>query len=240
MAAPPQTNPRRVIQVGPDKVTVLGQEVLIETQRPMPDWQVRELNPVPVYFEDRKYLLVQKRKGRPPYAASYLLRPWPKGEVSSTTRFHTYDAQTVAEREAAWRSGQAAESLRLLLLPLYPFLGLLWSGTQNRLTRFGFVPRRLTRLSISAVMLCIIPVSLMALLLSHGSPLVPVTAVIFIVAGLVDTVMRSHAYLRDESWAGGFLEWLVPTVHDSPRPVEPRSPGFWASLESLLWSSAEK
>ena len=240
MAAPPQTNPRRVIQVGPDKVTVLGQEVLIETQRPMPDWQVRELNPVPVYFEDRKYLLVQKRKGRPPYAASYLLRPWPKGEVSSTTRFHTYDAQTVAEREAAWRSGQAAEAVRLLLLPLYPFLGLLWSGTQNRLTRFGFVPRRLTRLSISAVMWCIIPASLMAILVSHGSPLVPVTTVIFIVAGLVDTVVRSHAYLRDEGWAGGFLEWLVPTVHDSPRPVEPPSPGFWASLDSLVWSSAEK
>src|SRR5438552_17382089 len=240
MPEPRQSNPRRVIQVGPDQVTVIGEAVFIETQRPMADWQVRELNPVPIYFEDRKYLLVQKRKGRSPFAAEYLLQAWPAEHISNAIRFHTYDAETVAEREAAWRSGQAAEALRLLLLPLYPLLGLLWSRTQDRLTRFGFVPRRLTRLSISAVMWCIIPASLMAILVSHGSPLVPVTAFSFIVAGLVDTVMRSHAYLRDESWASGFLEWLVPTVHDPPRPVEPRSPGFWASLESLLWSSAEK
>ena len=54
MAESRQTNPRRVIQVGPDRVTMIGEEVLIETQRPMADWQVLELNPVPIYFEERK------------------------------------------------------------------------------------------------------------------------------------------------------------------------------------------
>jgi hypothetical protein len=210
MPEPRQTNPRRVIQVGPDRVTVIGEAVFIETQRPMADWQVRELNPVPIYFEDRKYLLVQKRKGRSPFAAEYLLRAWPEEHISNAIRFHTYDAETVAGREAAWRSGQAAEALRLLLLPLYPLLGLLWSRTQDRLTRFGFVPRRLTRLSISAVLFCLIPISLLGILLSHGSPLVLVTAFIFIAAGLTDTVMRTHCYVRDEGWAGGFLEWLMP------------------------------
>ena len=54
MAESRQTAALRVIQVGPDQVTVTDEEVLIETRRPMADWQVRELNPVPIYFEERK------------------------------------------------------------------------------------------------------------------------------------------------------------------------------------------
>ena len=45
----------------------------------------------------------------------------------------------------------ATEAVRLCLLPFYPFLGLLWSGTQNLLARFGLVPRSLTSISIFTV-----------------------------------------------------------------------------------------
>ena len=39
----------------------------------------------------------------------------------------------------------------MLLLPLYPVLGLLWAGTQQRLVRFGFVPRVITCVSLFTV-----------------------------------------------------------------------------------------
>src|SRR5439155_21907813 len=35
------------------------------------------------------------------------------------------------------------------------------------------------------------------------------------------------------------LEWLLPTVRQSPGRLEPHSPGFLASLENLLFSAAD-
>ncbi len=205
----------------------------------MPDWQVRELNPVPIYFEDGKYVLVQRQKGRRPYAATYLLKPWPGDQVSNSFRFHTYDAQTVAERDAAWRGGQVAEVIRLLLLPVYPLLGLLWSGTQERLTRFGFVPRYLTRISIVTMGLGIIPGTFLGVLLIGATPLLATMLMLFLVAAMLDSLMRSHYYTRDEVWTGGFLEWVLPAVRESPARLEHHGPGFWASLESLIFIAAD-
>src|SRR6266481_2076597 len=143
--------PERVLQIGPDRITVTGDEVAIEAKHEMPNWEVRELNPAPVYFEDKKYYLIEKRRANPPYAVRYLMAPWPADQSAGTKLFYTYDAETVAEREANHRLGNRDEVVRLGLLPLYPLLGLLWSGTQQRLTRFGFVPRTITSASIFIV-----------------------------------------------------------------------------------------
>ena len=61
------------MQIGPDRVTFTDDKVVIEAKHEMPDWEVRELNPVPVYLEDKKYFLVEKRRSDPPYAVRYLL-----------------------------------------------------------------------------------------------------------------------------------------------------------------------
>src|SRR5262245_14022776 len=135
-----EPKPGRVLKVGPDKVTVTEKEVIIEAKHPMTEWQVRDLNPIPIYFEDGKYFLVEVRKAAPPFAVRYLLHPWPEGNSSSAKQFYTYDAESVAERDSNRRSDNLDGIVRGCLLPFYPFLGMLWSGVQQRLIRYGFVP----------------------------------------------------------------------------------------------------
>jgi hypothetical protein len=227
----------RVHRIGPDRVTVTDQEVVIEAKRAMPDWEVREFQIVPIYFEDGKYHLVDKRKGTPPYAWRYLLQPWPVENTDMAKRFHTYDAEAVAQRD-----GEHAGEIRgglgyAFLLPLIPFLGLFWSKVQERLGRFGFVPRTLTSLSIFTVFglafgqLVFFSVSINGsirggkvmlgglLRLMAGTdqwglgpvnvPLGWLDAALF-VALVADAAMRYTYYLREDQWTGGFLEWLLP------------------------------
>jgi len=68
--------------------------------RQMPDWQVREFARVPIYFRDRKYFLRQKLAGQKPYAARYVLEPWPAEGAQTTNAWLSYDDETVAQREA--------------------------------------------------------------------------------------------------------------------------------------------
>ena len=62
-----------------------------------------------------------------------------------------YDEETVTQREKALLSGHMDDVGRAGLIFLYPFLGLLWSNTKEKLRRFGFDPRGLTGFSIFVV-----------------------------------------------------------------------------------------
>jgi len=228
-----------IVRIGPDQVTIREQEVVIEARRAMPDWEVRDLNPIPIYFEEKKFYLIEKRKAAPPYQIQYLLQPWPEGNVSNTKLFYTYDAETVQEREANQRTDRMDETIRAALLPLYPFLGLLWSGTQNRLTRFGFIPHSITGISIfasfcllfaegtfTAIMINASARSgkmmiggLVRALMNHdylgfGPMAVPVWSLdcFLLLALLVDVPVRYSHHFRESEWAGGFLEWLMPAA----------------------------
>lgn len=233
----PITEPApRLLQVGPDRVTVTDQEVVIEAKRELPDWEVREFQVVPIYFEDRKYHLVDKRRATSPFAWRYLLQPWPEGGLDTAKRFLVYDADAVAQRDAA-HAGEIREALaRVFLLPFYPVLGLCWSSVQQRLVRFGFVPRTLTSISIFTVFsltfaqLVFTSISINAsvrsgqmmmggLLRMIGGdhlPLGPVSLpvgwldLVLFVALLADAAIRYTYYLREDQWTGGFLEWLLP------------------------------
>src|SRR4030095_11837169 len=46
------------------------------------------------------------------------------------------------------KSGHIDDIGRAVLIIFYPLLGMLWSGTKEKLVRFGFVPRTLTGVSI--------------------------------------------------------------------------------------------
>jgi len=230
-----EQKPERVLQIGPDRVTVRASEVLIEAKHEMTDWEVRELNPAPIYFEDKKYFLIEKRRSDPPYIVRYLLSPWPADESAGTKLFFTYDAETVAEREANYRLGNRDEAVRLGLLPLYPLLGLLWSGTQQRLTRFGFVPRAITSASIFIVFCLLFAQGVFACVMIntslrsgklmvggiiramvpadhfHIGPIsIPVMLIdcLLLVAFIADVLARYSRYLHEDQWSGGFLEWL--------------------------------
>jgi hypothetical protein len=237
MAEPGEAKQAKVIKIGPDRVTIAETEIVIETRHAMADWEVQEINPVPIYFEDKKYYLVEQRKGSPPYAMRYLLKPWPEGHISASKRFHAYDAETVAERDSGRRSGQLDEVIRACLLPFYPFLGLLWSGAQRRLMRFGFVPHSITGISVFTVFAAIFAQGVFTSVMINASarsgkimiggviramasqdhlrlgPIaipIGVLDALFFLACVADLGIRYNHYLREDQWYGGFLEWLMP------------------------------
>jgi hypothetical protein len=222
--------------IGPDRIHSAGSELTIDARHPMPDWDVREINHVPIYFADRKYCLIQKRTAQPPFAVRYVLALWPADLSSCAKGFHSYDAETVAAREALHRCSQFDELVHALLLPFYPLLGFLWSGTQKRLMRFGFMPHTVSGISIFTGFCLLFGQGVFAVVLINASaqsgkmalgglvralvpgdffhlgPLsIPVSLVdmLLIVALSADVVIRYSAYLREDEWSGGFLEWLV-------------------------------
>jgi hypothetical protein len=230
-----EPKPERVLQIGPDRVAFEGENVVIEARHEMPDWEVRELNPAPVYFEDKKYFLIEKRRANPPFAVRYLLSPWPIDQTAGTKLFYTYDAEIVAEREANHRLGNRDEIVRLGLLPFYPFLGLLWSGTQQRLTRFGFIPRAITSASIFVVFILLFAEGVFACVMIntsmrsgklmvggivramlpddhiHLGPIaIPVMLIdtLLLLSFVADVLARYSRFLHEDQWSGGFLEWL--------------------------------
>lgn len=231
------TKNERVIRIGPDQVTVTDNEVVIETKHEMPDWKVQTLNAPAIYFEDKKYLLMEQGEAKPPYAVRYVLQTWPEGKTQNARLFHTYNAEAVVERDSERRGEVLNEIVWICLLPLYPLLGMLWSRTQQRLHRFGYLPRTITGLSIFMTFgLLLTQGVFIALLLQasvrSGSMMIggmlrtivgqnylelssvsiPV-AVFDVLLGLAlmaDVAVRYSQYLRDDQWTGGFLEWLVP------------------------------
>jgi hypothetical protein len=230
-----EAKPERILQVGPDRVSYVEDKVVIEAKHEMPDWEVREINPAPVYFEDRKWFLLDKRRSNPPFAVRYLLAPWPADQSAGTKLFYTYDAETVADRDENHKSGNRDEMVRLGLLPFYPFLGLLWSGTQQRLIRFGFIPRAITSASIFVVFSLLFAEGIFACVMINASmrsgklmigglvramvphdsislgPIsIPVMLIdsLFLVAFIADVLARYSRYLHEDQWSGGFLEWL--------------------------------
>jgi hypothetical protein len=231
----PEQTPR-IEQVGPDRVTISDQQVIIEARRPMPDWEVRDLDPAPVYFGDKKYFLAEKRRGEGRYAVRYLLLPWPEGQSTYSKRFYAYDAEAVAERDGNCRSEQATDLAYSFLLPIYPLLGMLWSGAQKRLSRFGVLPRSMTSVSIFTVFCLLFCQGVFAVITIQATVrtskmmvggmisamsrvsalhLGPVTLplawldVLFTLALVADVAIRYSLYLREDQWFGGFLEWLV-------------------------------
>ena len=227
---------RGVLPVGPDEVSVVDNAIAIDARHRMPDWEVREFEQVPIFFQDEKWLLVQVRKATPPFAVRYILHRWPEEHISSVKIFWTYDEETVAHREANLRQRTFEEVVRACLMPVFPVLGLFWSGTQNRLTRFGFIPRSITHASIymMGVFVYIQGIFLVITLnaavrggagqigglfrvmfggvLHFGSLTMPMGWFDFLltVAGAADCLVRLSHYMREDQWSGGFLEWLRP------------------------------
>ena len=232
-----QGTPTGTVRIGSDQVTITDQEVVIEARHEMPDWKVQTMQVPAIHFESRKYFLAEKSPAQPPYEVRYVLRPWPEGKVPNAKLFHVYSAETVAERDADRRSGIRDELMRAQLLVFYPFLGLLWSGIQKRLIRLGFLPHAISGISIFTVFsLLFLQGVFIALMLQasarsgqmmiggmirammsrnfiHIGPVslpVAILDVLLTVALLSDVLVRYTRYLRDEQWAGGFLEWVIP------------------------------
>jgi hypothetical protein len=166
-----------------------------------------------------------------------VMLPWPSDLTTCAKGFHSYDAETVAARDRQHKGGQRDDLVRALLLPLYPILGFLWSGSQKRLARFGFAPHSISGVSIFTSFCLLFAQGVFAVVLintsirtgkivvggfisamASGHPLrlgpisIPVMLfdVALLIALMADVAIRYTEYLREDEWAGGFLEWLKP------------------------------
>lgn len=223
---PPSNQQPDGLKIGRDKVTFVGELVVIHARREMADWQVREFCRVPIHFQDRKYYLSEKGPAERPYAFCYVLAPWPANLHEESKLSIVYDAEYVAERDGVARTDQAAEVSRLALLLIYPMLGFLWSGTKRRLAEhLGIIARRSTSASLffEAFLL-----ALYAVLWSWSGGFATVLFGLFgggsfgawtfgtaffhlVVLGILcwDWVMRLDGLLREDvAYPIGFFEWL--------------------------------
>lgn len=228
---------QQVIRIGPDRVTISDTGVVIEAKHETADWEVRNTNAPAIYFREKKYLLVEKGEAQLPYKVRYVLRPWPAGKIPNPKMFLAYGEDSVAERDSSRRGEALNEVMWVCLLPLYPFLGLLWSGAQQRLVRFGYVPRTITGLSIFTSFGMVLMQGVFVVVTINASmrlqkmmvggifmalsgqdslhlglvriPMFLLDALLFI-SCVADVCVRYSHYLREDQWIGGFLEWLVP------------------------------
>src|SRR5262245_5579460 len=216
-------------------MTINGKQVTIDALHEMPDWQVREFARVPVYIEDWKFFLRERLPGKKPYAARYILERWPEDCKEPCKTFLSYDEAAVAEREASIKSGRTDDIGRAVLMLFYPVLGMLWSGTKEKLVRFGFVPRSITGISIFTTFGLMLLQAVFAKVLIFTSlrtgnivlggmirafantdylnlgffqvRLLWMDVALFVCL-LLDVIIRYSQHLRDAENGWGFMEWI--------------------------------
>ena len=211
----------RVINVGTDEVRFERETVVILARKPIVDWSVREFCRQAIHIEGRKYFLVQRNKAQPPFAASYTLAAWPEELREESPRSFTYDEKFVTTRDAHFSTESRRTIAWHLLLPVYPLLGLCWSGVKERvLWPIGFVPTSITSASVMFVF-CLtfcdalffgylgggIFIRMVGVGALHGWAI----AVDLFIIGLLalDCALRFGQLLNgDTPVPDGFLEWL--------------------------------
>ncbi len=226
----------QTLKVGRDQVTITENQVIIDAAAEMPDWQVRGFNRFPIYFQDEKYFLRQKAAAQTPYRVRYVLEPWPTEATTSGGGWFAYDEEAVAQRDAAIKDGRFEDVVRSVLYLFYPLLGLLWSGTKDKLARFGIVSRTVTGVSIMLTFGVILLDGVFAKMLLIGSmktgevavggiirsfygqnllelgpvsiPVVWLDVALFVFL-VLDLIIRYSQHLSDVDSPWGFLEWLT-------------------------------
>ena len=208
-----------ILDIGSDQVQLEAERVVIYAAEPM-DWPIREFCKVPIFFQERKYYLRSKRREGTPPRRVYELSPWPADLHEASPRGIFYDEAYVMERDAAAASNRRHRRLYLALLPLYPLLGLFWSGFKQRvLGRLGFEPGSITKASIVLTFSLFIAEGICVGWLVGGiltyfvgqSALRPLDWGLMLILG-ADSVMRFGQSLKlDVEHPWGFYEWLWPT-----------------------------
>lgn len=233
----------KTLKVGRDQVIISEKQVIIDAAAEMPDWQVREYNRSIIYFQDQKYFLRQKSPAKSPFRFRYSLEPWPTEAPTSGGCFN-YDEEAVAQRDAAIRAGHFEDVAKSFLYLVYPFLGLLWSDTKDKLSRFGIVPRTVTGVSIMLTFGLILLTGVFAKMLlmsSMKSGVVAIGGVIrafygkdfielgplsvsvlwldvaLLVCMVLDVVFRYSQHLKETDSSWGFMEWIKCLVPSAKR-----------------------
>lgn len=202
---------RRVIHIGTDSVSREPERLFIHAAEPM-DLPIREFCKVPVYFQGQKYYVRSRQAGERPYKVVYELLPWPPELREASTRQVFYDESYVLERDALAAARRRHERIHLILLPLYPLLGLCWSRFKNRvLVPWGFEPGSITKASVFLTFNAFLVEGIFVGWLGGGIVGVRIWDWTLLMLLGADTVLRYGQSLKldvERHW--GICEWMRP------------------------------
>jgi len=215
------TEQAQTLWVGKDHLTITGEHVIIDAAREIQDWEVREFQRVPIFVGEFKFFLRQRSVGQKPFAMRYVLERWPDDAHFAAAQYSfTYDEQFVRDRDAALGAQDRFDKLGKALMPLYPLLGFLWSGTKKKLIPCGFIPRSITGVSIfTCVCLMILQGTFIRMRIGFITILFGKMKTIelgllgldylLLVLMLVDTVLRFDQHIKNVEVPWGFCEWIT-------------------------------
>lgn len=211
------------INVGSDVVEVAADYILIKARHPIVDWRIREFCRQPIYIQDQKFYLRNRRKAASPFAIQYELAPWPEDLHDESQVSFRYDEFFVAARDAEFHAERKRTALWYILLPLYPVLGLCWSRfKENVLWPIGFVPTYITSASVMLVFCAMFLDAIFFGFLGRGVIIATFGAQAFggwavvgdmAVVGVLglDCALRFSQLLNNETPVpDGLFEWLFP------------------------------
>ena len=78
MQQQPESKERKVVWIGPDQVTITGEEVVIEARHQMPDWRVRDSDNIPICFEDKNTSSRKRARVNCHFRSATFFSPGPK------------------------------------------------------------------------------------------------------------------------------------------------------------------
>ncbi len=206
------------ITPGSDKVCLREDRLIVHATEVM-DWPIREFSKVPIYFQERRYYVRAKRDAEPPYRVVYELWPWPEDLHEVSAKWVVYDEAYVVERNRAAAKARRKEWLYAILLPVYPVLGLFWSGFKHRvLGPLGFETRSITQASIALIFGLFIAEGIFVGWLAGGilvylggwPALRCVDWLVMLLLGADLLVRFSQSLKLDVEHCWGFCEWLWP------------------------------
>ncbi|MGE3164959.1 MAG: hypothetical protein AB7O52_08635 [Planctomycetota bacterium] len=195
--------PRRV---GKDRVICIGDQRVIESDRDMPDWIVREYGAIRVFFEDRPYRLIRRHHGKGSW--QYTLAPWEEGRGDSSADVF-YGEDYVRDRERQIVRDVATESLGLVLSPLLAMVGFLPRRVQASIeARWGLSAHQATVASLWAQGAATFALALILLIQWIVGVFWVPKSMLYIVLPLltVDCIGRTHKALNGHTL--GLYEWV--------------------------------
>jgi hypothetical protein len=213
---PPQTADTFPVKIGPDEVHIEAERIFICAARAM-DWPLREFCRTPIWFAGRKYFLRAKHTDTANRDV-YELWLWPDNLTGGSSQGVIYDETYVAERDRTAVVKRRRNWVYLLLLPIYPLLGLCWSRFKNTVfIPLGFEIGAMTKTSVAFAFFFFFIEAILTAWLQHGilatfisSSLLWLDWLLFL-ALLVDSGMRFSQSLKfDVNNHWGFCEWLLP------------------------------
>lgn len=198
--------------LGNDQIRLKENKMLIFSPVDMEDWMVSEYRKTEVTFQGRPYCLVGKEKiADNKYC--YKLVMWTNELKDYPGKRINYDLDYVQDRDETIRINRFSGIYRIIIIPLLPFLGFLWSGLKLKLhDKVGIHPLSITFYSIFFEFILGLNIMVFfSIMLFSGMSFVfilPPFAVLF----LVDAAMRFGRAFNGNLLQYGFYEWFFSMI----------------------------